>query len=99
MSHHLESERVDRMICGGRARDGERRIGTVVRRAQIEAADQPIDVRVSLFESAKYYVLGQVYLPGPKVYTGRDTVLHAIAEAQPNPMAWASRSAEPFHHD
>jgi len=55
------------------------------------AADQPIDVRVSLFESKKYYVLGQVYLPGPKVYTGRDTVLHAIAEAQPNPMAWVSR--------
>jgi polysaccharide export outer membrane protein len=53
--------------------------------------DKPIDVRVSLFESKKYYVLGQVYLPGPKVYTGRDTVLAAIAEAQPNPMAWVDR--------
>ena len=35
-----------------------------------------------------YYVLGQVYLPGPKISTGRDTVLSAIAEARLNPMAW-----------
>jgi len=55
------------------------------------AADKPIDVRVSLFESKKYYVLGQVYLPGPKVYTGRDTVLEAISSSNPNPMAWVQR--------
>lgn len=53
--------------------------------------DHPIDVRVIAFQSKFYYVLGQVYVPGPKPYTGRDTVLTAIAEAQLNPMAWVDR--------
>jgi len=55
------------------------------------AGDKPIDVRIIVYRSKVYYVLGQVYLPGPKVYTGRDTVLHAIAEARLNPMAWEQR--------
>jgi len=55
------------------------------------AGDKPIDVRIMVYRSKVYYVLGQVYLPGPKVYTGRDTVLRAIAEAHPNPMAWVKR--------
>jgi len=55
------------------------------------SADKPIDVRVSFFRSKKYYVLGQVYLEGPKLYTGRDTLLEAIAAARPNPMAWVAR--------
>ena len=55
-------------------------------------ADQKsIDVRVLKYEGAKYYVLGQVYLEGPKTYTGRDTLLTAVAEAKPNPMAWKKR--------
>jgi polysaccharide export outer membrane protein len=53
--------------------------------------ENPIDVRVMVYRSGFYYVQGQVYLPGPKPYTGRDTVLKAIAEAQPNPMAWVNR--------
>jgi len=55
------------------------------------AGDKPIAVQISVFRSKVFYVLGQVYLPGPKEYTGRDTVLHALAEAQPNPMAWTKR--------
>jgi len=53
--------------------------------------DKPIDVRITVYKSKFYYVLGQVYLPGPKIYTGRDTVLYAIAQAKPNPMAWLER--------
>ncbi len=53
--------------------------------------DKPIDVRVVAYRSKVFYVLGQVYVPGPKVYTGRDNVLSALAEAQPNPMAWLER--------
>jgi len=53
--------------------------------------DKPIDVRVAVYLSNVYYVLGQVNRPGPRVYTGRDTVLRALAEASPNPMAWEQR--------
>jgi protein involved in polysaccharide export with SLBB domain len=53
--------------------------------------DNPVDVRIAAYQSKVYYVLGQVYLPGPKVYTGRDTVLRAVASARPNSMAWVER--------
>ncbi len=53
--------------------------------------DHAVDVRVVVFNSHMYYVLGQVMRPGPRPYTGRDTTLAAIAEAQPNPIAWQKR--------
>ncbi len=54
--------------------------------------DRPIDVRISAYQSKRYYVLGQVQRPGPKMYTGRDTVLFAISDAQPTSMAWDKRT-------
>lgn len=53
--------------------------------------EKPIDVRIVTYLSKVYYVLGQVYKPGPKTYSGRDTVLTALADGQPNPMAWLER--------
>ena len=53
--------------------------------------DKPIDVRVVAIESKVYYVFGQVYAPGRRLYTGRDTVVSAIADARCNPMAWKER--------
>jgi len=54
--------------------------------------DSPIDVRVVAFRSKRYYVLGQVGTPGPQIYTGRDTVLGAIALAgSPTVLAWQNR--------
>ncbi len=53
--------------------------------------EKPIDIRIVTYRSKMYYVLGEVYVPGPKTYTGRDSVLTAIAEAQLNPMAWKER--------
>lgn len=53
--------------------------------------DNSIDLRVVAYESQFYYVLGQVAAPGPRQYSGRDTVISAIALARPNAMAWIER--------
>lgn len=53
--------------------------------------ENPVDVRIVVYRSKVYYVLGQVLRPGTKLYTGRDSVLTALAEAQPNTMAWEQR--------
>jgi polysaccharide export outer membrane protein len=65
--------------------------GKILELYQIEG-DHPIDVRVVAFRSKRYYVLGQVGSPGPQVYTGRDTVLGALALAgSPTVLAWVDR--------
>ncbi len=53
--------------------------------------ENPIDVRVVVYQSGFYYVQGQVLLAGPKVCTGRDTVFRALSEARPTLMAWVDR--------
>jgi polysaccharide export outer membrane protein len=53
--------------------------------------EYPVDVRISVSKSSVYYVLGQVYSSGPRVSTGRDTVLTAVAAAKLNPMSWQER--------
>ena len=53
--------------------------------------EHPVDVRITALKSKVYYVLGQVNSPGPRLYTGRDSVLTAISSAEPNPMAWIDR--------
>lgn len=52
---------------------------------------RPVDIVILTYQSKAYYVLGEVYLPGKKEYTGRDSVLSALAEARINPMAWKQR--------
>jgi len=53
--------------------------------------DHPVDVRIAAYGSKVIYVMGQVVRPGPMNYTGRDSVLTALAATQPNPMAWKAR--------
>lgn len=57
----------------------------------IVPGDHPVDVRIMVYASHVYYVVGQVMRPGPRIYTGRDNLLRAIAEATPNTMAWEER--------
>ncbi|MBE0535405.1 MAG: polysaccharide biosynthesis/export family protein [Phycisphaerae bacterium] len=47
------------------------------------AGEHPIDVQITAYRSKVYYVVGQVYASGPKIFTGRDTVLKAISAARP----------------
>jgi polysaccharide export outer membrane protein len=65
--------------------------GKILELYQIEG-EHPVDVRVVAFRSKRYYVLGQVATPGAQTYSGRDTVLGAIALAgSPTVMAWVDR--------
>ena len=52
--------------------------------------DKPIDVRLVAYQSKRIYLLGQVFGPGPKVYTGRDSVFTALA-GRLNTSAWKSK--------
>jgi polysaccharide export outer membrane protein len=54
----------------------------------IVPGDHPVDVRIMVYASHVYYVVGQVMRPGPRIYTGRDNLLTALVEATPNTMAW-----------
>ena len=53
--------------------------------------ENPIDVRIKVYKSRVYYVLGQVYFAGPRICTGRDTLLTALATAKPTILAWKQR--------
>jgi polysaccharide export outer membrane protein len=53
--------------------------------------EHPIDVRIALYQSSVYYVIGQVDRPGPRLISGRSTALRALAEANPNVLAWGDR--------
>ncbi len=50
-----------------------------------------VHVTISDHSSSVFYVFGQVSKQGPFRHTGRDTVLSALSEAQPNQIAWKKR--------
>jgi len=51
----------------------------------------PIDVRIVVYRSKVYYVIGEVTFSGPRTVTGRDTLFRALAEAIPTVLAWKRR--------
>jgi protein involved in polysaccharide export with SLBB domain len=66
-------------------------VGKRIKELYTLPGDHAVDVRVAVFASHLYYVTGMVSRPGPRNYTGRDSTLTAITEAQPNPLAWQRR--------
>ncbi len=48
-------------------------------------------VQVTGYSSQFFYIFGQVATPGPKAWTGRDTLLDAMAKANPQNTAWQER--------
>lgn len=52
--------------------------------------DPEVVVEVGGYNSQFYYVFGEVSHSGPVRFTGRDTVLMALAQARPNFFAWRS---------
>ena len=48
-------------------------------------------VEVAGFQSQQYFVFGEVNSPGPKPFTGRDTLIKALAAAQPTFLAWRAQ--------
>jgi len=63
--------------------------------------DPKVNVRVTGYNSKKYYVYGQVGGQGPHPYTGRDTLLDAVLRAGVNYTSWTSRTKviRPSHGD
>lgn len=53
--------------------------------------DPKVSVQVTEYASQKYYVFGEVGRQGVYPYTGRDTVLDALALSQPTFLAWRSK--------
>lgn len=69
--------------------------GEIAEKLKIQLAryyvDPEVVVQVSGYNSQFYYVFGEVSSPGPKRYTGRDTLVMALADAQPTFLAWRSQ--------
>ncbi|MBK9119088.1 MAG: polysaccharide biosynthesis/export family protein [Phycisphaerales bacterium] len=62
-------------------------------RAQLSRyyVEPEVAVAVANYRSQYYYVFGEVTSPGPRICTGRDSLLLALADAQPNFFAWRSQ--------
>jgi protein involved in polysaccharide export with SLBB domain len=88
----ISFEDIGEIVAAGKT---PKEVADVLREKIIEyyefTGDHPVDVQIVAYRSKVYYVLGQVNAPGPRIYTGRDSFLTAIAQAQPNPMAWIER--------
>jgi len=78
-------------VAGKTAREISDAISKRIEEMFFLPGEHRVDVRIAVFASKSYYVVGQVVRPGPRIYTGRDSLLAALVLAQPNNMAWEAR--------
>lgn len=77
------------ITCSGKTPDEVEAL--IVDRGKEFYEDLDVTVVVAAFNSQSYYVFGQVNQPGPKAWTGKNTLLDALAAAQPTNLAWMER--------
>ncbi|HVX84646.1 MAG TPA: polysaccharide biosynthesis/export family protein [Phycisphaerae bacterium] len=59
---------------------------------KLETYYKDVKVQVDVtYKSQQYYIFGEADKPGPRPYTGRDTLIAALADAQPTRLAWPER--------
>lgn len=63
----------------------------VMERARKFYDEVDVTCQISQYRSQMIYVFGQVAKAGPTPWTGHDTLLSALAEAQPTFLAWPER--------
>jgi protein involved in polysaccharide export with SLBB domain len=68
---------------------GEIYVATATAREYYEQVDAT--VTVSQYRSQMIYIFGQVSRPGPRPWTGTDTLLDVLAQSQPTQLAWPER--------
>lgn len=86
---YVTFENIGRIPAAGKTPE---QVGDLIRQRVEELyslpGDKAIDVRITAFQSKVFYIMGEVSVPGPKLYTGRNTVLSAMADAVPTVLAW-----------
>lgn len=65
--------------------------GEILEKAKAYYNEVDATVTVTAYNSQKFYVFGQVGIAGPVPWTGHDTLLEALAKAQPTYLAWPER--------
>jgi len=75
-------------VAGRTANEVEKALVKAARKYYEEA---DATVVITRYNSHKFYVFGQVGRGGPMLWTGRNTLLDALAQAQPTFLAWRER--------
>ena len=78
-------------VAGKTPKEAAKLIGEHLSKLYALQGENPIDVRLSINRSMYYYVIGQVAVPGAKIFTGRETTLSAISKSIPNLRAWEDK--------
>lgn len=80
---------IGEIYCAGKTIDEIEK--AILHKAGKYYSQATVNVDVMQFNSQRFYVFGEVANPGPKQWTGRDSLLDALGQAQPTSEAWYER--------